>query len=52
MANQPREWAAITPLSRISRLQISISYASKVIGLERFTTNAAGLSSRPQTADT
>jgi hypothetical protein len=39
----------ITPLSRIKGLQISISYASMVTGLERFTTDAVGLYPRPRT---
>lgn len=42
----------ITPLSQIKGLQISISYASNVTGLERFTPEAVGLYPRPRTAST
>ncbi|MFE7314240.1 NACHT domain-containing protein [Streptomyces sp. NPDC057555] len=41
----------ITPLSRIKGLRIPINYASKVTGLERFTSDAVGLYPRPRTAD-
>jgi hypothetical protein len=44
--------ADITPLSRINGLEISISYASKVTGLERFTPDAVVLYPRPRTAST
>lgn len=39
----------ITPLSQIKDLQISVSYASSVTGLERFTPEAVGLYPRPRT---
>ncbi|MFF4097543.1 NACHT domain-containing protein [Streptomyces sp. NPDC001834] len=42
----------ITPLSQIKGLQISISYASKLIGLEKFTAEAVKLYPRPRTGDT
>ncbi len=42
----------IAPLSRINGLQVSISYASKVTGLERFTTDTVRLYPRPRTAGT
>ncbi|MFE7044506.1 NACHT domain-containing protein [Streptomyces atratus] len=44
--------ADITPLRRIKGLQISISYASNVTGLEGFTPAAVGLYPRPRTAGT
>ncbi|MER6958902.1 NACHT domain-containing protein [Streptomyces sp. NPDC000618] len=40
----------ITPLSQIKGLQISVSYASSVTGLERFTPEAVRLYPRPRTA--
>lgn len=42
--------ADITPLSRIKGLQISINYASKVTGLERFTADTVRLYPRPRAA--
>lgn len=42
--------ADITPLSRIKGLQISISYASNVTGLEGFAPDTVGLYPRPRTA--
>ncbi|WP_331741510.1 NACHT domain-containing protein (plasmid) [Streptomyces sp. NBC_00726] len=42
----------ITPLSQIKGLQISVSYASSVTGLERFTPEAVRLYPRPRTAST
>ncbi|WP_405826369.1 NACHT domain-containing protein [Streptomyces sp. NBC_00838] len=42
----------ITPLSRINGLQVSISYASKVTGLGRFTTDTVGLYPRTQSGYT
>ncbi|MGP4004408.1 NACHT domain-containing protein [Streptomyces sp. 8N706] len=44
--------ADITPLSRIEGLQVSVSYASNVTGLEGFTPDAVGLYPRPRTAST
>ncbi|MEV7317336.1 NACHT domain-containing protein [Streptomyces microflavus] len=40
----------ITPLSQIKGLQISVSYASSVTGLERFPQEAVRLYPRPRTA--
>ncbi|MFE6365871.1 NACHT domain-containing protein [Streptomyces sp. NPDC057806] len=40
----------ITPLSQIKDLQISVSYANSVTGLERFTPEAVRLYPRPRTA--
>lgn len=42
----------ITPLSKIEGIKISISYASNVVGLERFAPDAVGLYPRPRTVST
>ncbi|WP_030548916.1 NACHT domain-containing NTPase [Streptomyces albus] len=42
----------IAPLSRIKRLQISISYANNVTGLELFPPDTVKLYPRPRTTDT
>ncbi|MFD8157276.1 NACHT domain-containing protein [Streptomyces malaysiensis] len=39
----------IIPLSRIKGLQVSIGYASNVVGLEKFPSGAVGLYPRPRT---
>jgi transcriptional regulator with XRE-family HTH domain len=47
---QEAHTADITPLNRIKGLQVSISYASNIIGLEKFTPDAVSLYPRPRTA--
>ncbi|MFE1288661.1 NACHT domain-containing protein [Streptomyces sp. NPDC058751] len=42
----------ITPLSRIEGLQVSVSYASEVAGIERFAPDAVSLYPRPRTTGT
>ncbi|MFE1764048.1 NACHT domain-containing protein [Streptomyces angustmyceticus] len=42
------ETTDITPLSRIDGLDLSVSFASNLIGLERFTSNTVGLYPRPR----